>query len=137
MNLYPNDVLHVYWSFRNLCGFLVKLKLEGIPQCINQCDLDLKMHETNQWAGELCVCAQLPASKEPSVPNVEWMEGVVINFSPPPKHRVSRLGAQLSVLVTMHEASVNGSGPSVFCTDQSLFFPKLHLLFSRRSFICE
>lgn len=33
--------------------FHVKMKLEAIPQCINQCDRDLKMHETNGWVQEL------------------------------------------------------------------------------------
>lgn len=64
--------------------FHVKMKLEAIPQCINQCDWGLKMHETNWWAGEscmpVCMCAWVCVRVSVCVVRVVGVEGVCITF---------------------------------------------------------
>lgn len=95
-------------------AFQVKMKLEAIPQCINQCDWGLKMHEKNgSLVGGEC--------------SVSLSKGV------------SRKPLQFSSLVAMHKTSVKRPGPSVLLFTTSLFFhnPKLLFMFSAKSCIYE
>lgn len=121
-------ILHSLWVFSPIMAcepsvllgtcmfFQAKMRLEAIPQCINQCDWGLKMHETNWWVGELGV-ATFSQSKG-----------------------VSRNSVQFSFLVAiLHKASVNRPWPSVLLFNTSLFFhnPKLHFMFSEKCCIYE